>query len=115
MKKKEKINLFDVIPFISETVITEKTGECVTIAYPRFHNKFMQKHFTPKGKSAYLHVKLEENGTAVWNLIDGERTVHQITEMLEEHFQHEENYEFRVATYISQLHANGLIKYKAIL
>jgi Coenzyme PQQ synthesis protein D (PqqD). len=115
MKEKEKVNLFDVIPYISEHVTTEKEGDLSMIAFPRFRNKFMQKYFVPKGKSAKLHVKLEEHGTAVWNLIDGKRTVMEITELLADHFDHEENYQYRITTYISQLYSNGFIKYKTTL
>ena len=115
MKEKEKINLFDVIPYISEHVTTEKKDDLCVIVFPRFRNKFMQKVFAPCGKSANLHVKLEEHGTAVWSLIDGNRTVREITEQLAEHFNHEENYEYRITTYISQLYTNGFIKYKTAL
>lgn len=44
-----------------------------------------------------------------------ERTIKEITEQLAEHFDHEENYEYRISTYISQLYTNGFIKYKAAL
>lgn len=115
MKQKDKVNLFDVIPYISEHVTTEKEDDLSVITFPRFRNKFMQKYFVPRGKSAKLHVKLEEHGTAVWDLIDGERTIKEITELLAEHFDHEENYEYRISTYISQLYTNGFIKYKAAL
>jgi len=114
MKKKEKVNLFDVIPYISEHVTTEKDGELSVIALPRFRNKFMQKFFVPKGKSPNLHIKLEEHGTAVWNLIDGQRTVKEITDLLAEHFNDEENYQYRITTYITQLFTNGFIKYKTV-
>ncbi len=40
-----------------------------------------------------IHVRLEEHGTAVWNLIDGQRTVREIIEKLADHFQHEAGYE----------------------
>lgn len=115
MKKEEKVNLFDVIPYISEHVTTEKEGDLSVIVFPRFRNKFMQKYFVPKGKSANIHVKLEENGTAVWDLIDGTRTIREITELLADHFGHEENYEYRITTYIGNLYTNGFIKYKAAL
>ncbi len=39
----------------------------------------------------------------------------EITEQLAEHFNHEENYEYRITTYISQLYTNGFIKYKTAL
>ena len=49
-----------------------------------------------------IHVRLEEHGTAVWELIDGKRTVRQIIEELAEHYDHEENYESLITAYITQ-------------
>lgn len=57
-----------------------------------------------------IHVRLEEHGTAVWELIDGKRTVRQIIEELAEHFDHEENYESRITAYITQLQKDGFVK-----
>jgi nucleoside-diphosphate-sugar epimerase len=70
----------------------------------------MQKFFIPRYKSATIRIRLDEHGTAVWNLIDGRRTVKDIAEMLAEHFQHEEDYEYRVAAHCSQLYTQGFVK-----
>lgn len=110
--KKDKINLFDVVPSISEHISTEKEGELSVIAFPRFRSKFMQRYFVPKNKSAFIRIRLEEHGTAVWDLVDGKRTVREIADALSAHFDHEENYEYRITTFISQLRAQGFIKYK---
>lgn len=115
MKEKDKVNLFDVVPYISEHITTEKEGDLSVVTFPRFRNKFMQKFFVPRGKSANIHIKLEEHGTAAWDLINGERTVKEITELLAEHFNNEENYQYRITTYITQLYTNGFIKYKPAL
>jgi len=105
-----KKNLFDLVPVISKHITTENEGELSVIAFPRFRSKFMQKYFVPKNKSAIIRMRLEEHGTAVWNLIDGKRTVKEIADTLAEHFQHEENYEYRVAAYFSQLYKQGFVK-----
>ena len=107
---KAKRNLFDLVPVISEHITTEKEGELSVIAFPRFRSKFMQKYFVPRNKSAVIRIRLEEHGTAVWDLIDGKRTVKEIAEALAEHFQQEENYEYRVAAYFSQLYRQGFVK-----
>jgi hypothetical protein len=70
----------------------------------------MQKYFVPKNKSATIRIRMEENGSAVWNLIDGKQTIKEIVESLSEHFQNEENYEYRIAAYVSQLYKQGFIK-----
>ena len=108
---KEKINLLDVIPFRSENITAEKGSDgTVTIAFPRFKYEWMRRFLLPKGMSPDIHVRLEEHGTAVWELIDGKRTVRQIIEELAEHFDHEENYESRTTAYITQLQKDGFVK-----
>ena len=107
--KKGKINLFELTPVISEHITTEKEGELSVIAFPRFRSKFMQKYFIPKNKSAVIRIRLEEHGTAVWDLIDGQRTVREIADVLAEHFDHELNYEYRITAYLGQLHKQGFI------
>ncbi len=108
---KEKINLLDVIPFRSENITAEKGSDgTVTIAFPRFKYEWMRRFLLPKGMSPDIHVRLEEHGTAVWELIDGKRTVRQIIEELAEHFDHEENYESRITAYITQLQKDGFVK-----
>jgi hypothetical protein len=107
---KEKKNLFDLIPVISEHITTENEGELSVITFPRFKNALMQRLFVPKNKSPMIRVRLEEHGTAVWNLIDGKRTVKEIADALAAHFNHEENYEYRVAMYVSQLYQQGFVK-----
>ena len=107
-----KQNLFDLVPIISEHITTEKEGELSIITFPRFRSRFMQKYFVPKNKSATIHIRLDEHGTAVWNLIDGKRTVNEISETLVSHFNQEENYEYRIATFITQLQKQGFVKYR---
>jgi hypothetical protein len=104
-------NLFDLIPVISGHITTEKEGELSVIAFPRFRSKFMQKYFVPKNKPAVIRIRLEEHGSAVWELIDGQRTVGEIAGALAEHFNHEENYEYRITAYLSQLHRQGFVKW----
>ena len=107
-----KQNLFDLIPVISEHITTEKEGELSVITFPRFRSKFMQKYFIPKNKQATIHIRLDEHGTAVWDLIDGQRTIQMISEALADRFNHEENYEYRIAVYFSQLYKQGFVKYR---
>jgi len=105
-----KKNLFDLVPVISEHITTEKEGELSVITFPRFRSKFIQKHFVPKNKPATIHIRLDENGTAVWDLIDGIRTIQEITELLVAHFHNEENYEYRIAAFFTQLYKQQFVK-----
>jgi hypothetical protein len=99
-----------LVPHINENITTEKEGDLSVITFPRFRSKFMQKYFVPKNKPAMIRIRLEEHGTAVWNLIDGNRTVSDIINILAEHFDNEKNYEYRIITYIAQLQKQGFIK-----
>ena len=108
-------NLFDLIPKIDERITTEKEGELSVIAFPRFRNRFIQKYLVPKNKSAIVRFRLDEHGTAVWNLIDGNRTVGKIAELLAEHFGHQENYEYRVAEFVKQLYRQGFLKNRKVV
>lgn len=107
----EKTNLLDVIPFRSENITTERDSDgTVIIAFPRFKYEWMCRLLLPKGMSPDIHVCLEENGTAVWELIDGKRSVREIVSLLAEHFHNEENYEGRVTAFIIQLQKDGFIR-----
>lgn len=111
MNRKQEVNLLELIPCRNERIITEKEGELSVIVFPRFRSRFMQKYFVPKGRSPYIRVRLEEHGTAIWEMIDGTQSVGDIVEALAEHFSYEENYEYRITTYLSQLYRDGFIRY----
>ena len=110
MAAKEKINLLEVIPCRSEHITAEREGETIVLSFPRLKYPWMQRFLVPKGMSKELHVKLEEHGTAVWNLIDGHRTVREIISLLARHFGEEENYIPRVTAYVMQLRKDGFIQ-----
>ncbi len=112
-KKKEKEkNLFEMIPQPNENIRTELCDNGnIQLVFPRFKSKFMMKYFVPKNKKPNIYINLEEHGTAVWNLIDGKRNVKEIAELLADHFNNEENYQYRVSTYMTQLYRSGFIKF----
>lgn len=110
MKNNSKINILDAVPVRSEHVRTEYKDECVVLAFPRFKHKWMERWFLPKRMSPYIRVTLEEKGTAVWQLIDGHRTVRELTLSLAETFKGEDDLDARISTYILQLHKDGFIK-----
>ena len=70
----------------------------------------MQRWLLPKSVSSYIRVELEEHGTAVWQLIDGKRTVGEIITLLFPHFNGEENYASRVTTYLMRMQRDGIIR-----
>ena len=110
MAAKEKTNLLEVIPCRSEHITAEREGETIVLSFPRFKYPWMQRFLVPAGMSKELHVRLEEHGTAVWELIDGKRTVREIIGELADHFPNEAGYESRVSAYLSQMQKDGFIK-----
>lgn len=106
-----KRNLLEVIPQRNGQVVTEEEGDGVVLALPRFKNAWMQKHLIPRSISPYVRVTLEEHGSAVWKLVDGKRTVGEIIEELAGHFNHEDGYESRIASFIMQMGKDGLIRF----
>ncbi|MDR1673179.1 MAG: PqqD family protein [Bacteroidales bacterium] len=109
--KEKHANLLDVMPCVGKRISTGQEGELSVITFPRFRNKFMQKYLVPKHKSPFIHIRLEKHGTAVWNLIDGRRTVRDIAVALETHFDGEKDYEYRIMAFLEQLRRQGFIKY----
>lgn len=107
-----KISLLDAVPVRCGHITTEWEGECAVLAYPRFKYEWMRRFLLPKGMSPDIHVKLEEHGTAVWALIDGQRTVKEIVALLVGHFEGEENYGTRVTTYVMQMQKDGFLQLK---
>ena len=98
-----KVSLLDAVPVRCGHITTEWEGEYAVLAYPRFKYEWMRRLLLPKGMSPDIRVRLEEHGTAVWNLIDGQRTVREIISLLAGHFGEGENYIPRVTTYATAL------------
>lgn len=109
--EKRSVNLFDVMPCISEDIQFEKNEEgLIVIAFPRFENKFVQKYLIPKGISKFLHLTLDERGTKVWELIDGKRELREIANLLGDDFKNEKDFKHRLEKFIVQLYKRGFLK-----
>lgn len=108
--KQTQFNLLDTIPACAGDVRTEWEGEYAVLILPRFRKAWMQRWLLPKSLSPCVRMQLEEHGTAVWRLVDGERTVREIIELLASHFEGDEFYPSRVAAYLMQLQKDGFIR-----
>lgn len=84
-RKKGEINLLELIPCrmieydMNEDVI-------VTLKAPRFKSNFMRKWLQPRLKRPFLRVELDEIGSSVWMLCDGNRKVRDIAEVVQKRF-----------------------------
>lgn len=107
-----KKNYLEKIPVISDTVgWTLEENDLVTISIENkgIFNKLAQK-FLKKPKTSYVH--LDEFGSSVWQLIDGQRNIMKIGELFLEKFGDRANplYE-RLAKYFQILDSYGFIKW----
>lgn len=107
-----KKNYLEKIPVISDTVgWTLEDSGLVTISIENkgIFNKLAQR-FLKKPKTSYVH--LDEFGSSVWQLIDGQRDIMKIGELFLEKFGDRANplYE-RLAKYFQILDSYGFIKW----
>ncbi len=113
MRKKNVINknYLEKRPVISETIGWDTSNGIVTINIENkgIFNKLAQK-FLKKPKTSYVH--LDEFGSCIWQLIDGERDIIKIGELFKEKFgdKAEPLYE-RLSKYFQILDSYGFIKW----
>jgi hypothetical protein len=79
----KKGNFLDLVP--ERNCRWDKTGDGrVCLLVPRFKNRWMKKIALKLGKSETVKIHFDDRGTAVWDLIDGSRTVEQIGQLIGE-------------------------------
>lgn len=108
MTEQKDKNLLTLVP--NRIREFEMEGEKVVVLLPRFSSGWASRHIQPRLKKPTMKVKLDEIGTMVWQLIDGRRTVMEITEKVGEHFgervtpPHE-----RVGMFVTMMKNEGMI------
>jgi hypothetical protein len=87
--------------------------DLVTIIIPRFNTKFGKKLGRIFNIKQTYHVNLEKYGSSVWRLCNGEATVKDIGDVLQEQYGEdvEPLYE-RLSFYLTLLERNKLIRYE---
>jgi hypothetical protein len=111
-KKIDYVNYLDLIPLKEYEHELNEDG-LINILIPKFKNRFMVENVMPRLRSPYIRAKLDEFGTEIWKLIDGYRSVDDISKKMVEKFGdriqpiHE-----RITKFLSQLHSHNLIKFK---
>ena len=91
MAKKQKENYLERIPVIKDKFrFTENDEGLVTIEIDNkgLFNRLLQL-IAKKPKVSYIH--LDENGSFIWPLIDGERDIIEIGKLVEAHFGEKAN------------------------
>lgn len=114
MTKDKKQNYLDFVPVRNEkidfkndengttiTLLVENTGVFNTLAQKLIH------------KPRVTQVHVDEIGSFLWPLIDGERTVNELAQLLEEHFGDAVSPLYdRIVTYFEILKTNEFITFK---
>ncbi len=112
MSNKQKgDNLLDFIPVRNEQIAfsTDQNGKVtLEIENKGLFNKIAQKFFK-KPKISFIH--LDDMGSFIWPLIDGQKNIHKIGELVKEHFGEEAEplYE-RLCKYVKILESYGFIR-----
>ena len=111
--KKQKIasNFLDKIPTRNPDIgytVDEKGVITLEIENKGLFNRIAQKVFK-KSKISYIH--LDEMGSFVWPIINGEKSISEIGEAVDEHFGEKAHplYE-RLAKYFQILESYGFVK-----
>lgn len=111
MAKKSRENYLDYIPVISEKNTWSEENGKVTIhmVHRGFYAAIAQNFFH---RPRVSHIDLDEMGSFIFPLIDGQRTVGDIALLVHEKFGEKADplYE-RLAKYMQILRNNGFIRY----
>ncbi len=116
--KKPPANFLEMIPVRNVKEFTRE-GEKITLLVPKFKSEWMVKWFIPSSRSKHFSIHLDELGSKVWNLIDGDINTGEIcnrfsADMPEE--PHPENsVELRVTEFLRQLYKNRFIVFKQLM
>ncbi|MDL2222710.1 PqqD family protein [Bacteroidales bacterium OttesenSCG-928-M11] len=107
----EKIqDILKMVPAINENVGTIFNDDnLITITYPRYTKKWQIKFLLPKGRKNEIKLDFDANGSAVWRLIDGKRSVQDILSDLEEVAQGQDLFDDRVVVFLQSLIQNDFI------
>lgn len=112
MKKKKEKNLLDYIPAHNPKYTwdkNEKEFAVIHMQHKGIYNKIAQKFFHTPPVS---HIELDELGTFIWEMIDGKKTLYELSEDMKKKFgtKAEPIYD-RLISYIRILHNNKFIYY----
>ena len=110
---KSKKNFLDYVPKISESISfeTKEDGSLMMIVRNEgFYNRIAQKFFK---KSPVSEIELDEMGSFVIPLIDGNRSVYDIAALVKEHFGDKAEPLYpRIVKYMKILQSYNYISFK---
>ena len=113
--RKPPINFLEMIPVRNVKEFNQE-GEKITLFIPKFKSERMRKWFIAANRSKYFSIHLDEMGSKVWNLIDGETNTDEICNQVSQFLPEEDisntDIELRVTEFLRQLYKNRFIVFK---
>jgi len=108
--KKKEINLLELKPVRLYEFSNEENGN-VVVMIPRFKREFFNNWLSVPKKGKFIKLKLDEIGSNTWKLMDGNRNVQQICDLMTEEFgENIKPAEERVSAFVRQLLNDRIIK-----
>jgi hypothetical protein len=113
----KRSNFLDLTPVRVLTHEIRPDG-LVVLLMPRFKNRVSATLFQPPSKEKHIRIKLDRFGSQTWLLINGQSTVGQISEVLNEKYPEElqppEETGMRVSKFLSLLYQQRYITFHEI-
>jgi len=112
----KKANLLELTPVRLHQHEAAENGQVILLVQ-KFRNKDIRK-FMLGHRSAHFRIRLDEMGSAVWILMDGNSKVTDLIAKLKDNWKEApgktEGIEERIATFLSQLYDNRYITFKEL-
>jgi hypothetical protein len=113
--RKPKPNFLDMVPIRNVEHFTHE-GNRITLLIPKFKKEWMRRWFIPPKRSPHIRIHLDETGSKVWELIDGQRNTceicSRISHSLPENNRTDNSVELRVTEFLRQLYKNRFIVFR---
>lgn len=110
-------NFLEMVPVQKRAYEIQEAGR-VALLIPKFRNEAFADLLVPKNKSRYITIRLDEMGSATWQLIDAQKNVQQICEELynsqNQAFKDMEDTVNRVTRYLTMLYEQKYISFSVL-
>ena len=104
-----------MIPSHNVKEFTEAEGK-ITLCIPKFKKEWMKKYLIPKHKSPHIRIYLDNVGSHVWRLINGQQTVEEICLKVSDILQSEgksiDHAEERITLFMTDLYKRKYIVFE---
>lgn len=91
-------------------------GNRITLLIPKFKSAWLRKWLIPSRRSQYFRIHLDEKGSRVWELINGERNTLEICNLVRKDLHIEEDksdqFDLLVTEFLRQLFKSRFILFR---